>query len=94
MALPQSVDPTTLNLSGKPALSNIAPSSVTSAGASGMVMPRVDMEKNEIPIGAGALLGYALGNLTGVKPTTAGTGTGTGTGAGSGSGHCQDHGTD
>jgi len=86
MALPQSVDPTTLNLSGKPALSTVAPSTITSAGATGMPMPTVAMEKPEIPLGAGALLGYALGNLIGVRPTTTGTGAGAGTGAGTGSG--------
>ena len=63
MALPQSVDPTTLNISGRPAISDIAPTSITSAGASGMVMPEIGMETNEIPVGASALLGYALGNL-------------------------------
>ena len=69
MALPQSIDPTSLNLSGKPAIAT-DPTTTTSAGAIGMPMPRVVMEKNEIPVGAGALLGYALGNLIGVKPTT------------------------
>jgi hypothetical protein len=86
MALPQSIDPTTLNISGKPNIPTVAPLTTTSAGASGMPMPSIVMEKPEIPIGAGALLGYALGNLTGVRPTTTGTGTGTGTGTPSGGG--------
>jgi hypothetical protein len=72
MALPQSVDPTTLNLSGRPALSNVTPTSVTSAGASGMPNPTIAMETNEIPSGVGALLGYALGNLTGNRGAGAG----------------------
>ena len=78
MALPQSVDPTTLNISGKPALSTVAPTTTTSAGATGMPMPTIAMEKNEVPLGAGALLGYALGNLMGNRGTTALTGTPTG----------------
>ena len=86
MALPQSIDPITLNISGKPNIPTVAPLTTTSAGASGMPMPSIVMEKPEIPIGAGALLGYALGNLTGVRPTTTGTGTGTGTGTPSGGG--------
>jgi hypothetical protein len=65
MALPQSVDPTTLNLSGKPALSTVAPSTITSAGATGMPNPTIAMETNEIPSGVGALLGFALGNMMG-----------------------------
>ena len=44
MALPQLVDPTTLNISGRPAISNVAPTSITSAGGSGMVMPTIAME--------------------------------------------------
>jgi hypothetical protein len=39
-----------------------------------MPMPRVAMEKNEVPTGAGALLGYALGNLMGNRGATALTG--------------------
>jgi len=49
MALPQSIDPTSLNLSGKPAIAT-DPTTTTSAGATGMPMPRVAMEKNEINI--------------------------------------------
>lgn len=65
MALPQSVDPTTLNLSGEPALSTVEPTTITSAGATGMPNPTIAMERNEIPSGVGALLGYALGNMMG-----------------------------
>ena len=72
MALPQSIDPTTLNLSGTSALSNVEPTSVTSAGASGMPNPTIAMERNEVPVGAGALLGYALGNLMGNRGAGAG----------------------
>lgn len=73
MALPQTVDPTSLNLSGKPAIAT-APTTTTSVGATGMPMPRVAMEKNEIPLGAGALLGYAFGNLMGNKGSSSLTG--------------------
>lgn len=74
MALPQSIDPTTLNLSGTPALSSVEPTLVTSAGASGMPNPTIAMETNEVPVGAGALLGYALGSLMGNRGARAGTG--------------------
>jgi len=76
MALPQSVDPTSLNISGKPAIAT-APTTTTSVGATGMPMPTIAMEKNEVPLGAGALLGYALGNLMGNRGTAL-TGTPTG----------------
>ena len=74
MALPQSIDPTTLNLSGTPALSSVEPTLVTSAGASGMPNPTIAMETNEVPVGAGALLGYALGSLMGNREARAGIG--------------------
>jgi len=44
MALPQSIDPTTLNISGKPNIPTVAPLTTTSAGASGMPMPSIVME--------------------------------------------------
>jgi len=73
MALPQTIDPASLNLSGTPVIAT-APTTTTSVGATGMPMPRVAMEKNEVPLGAGAILGYALGNLMGNKGTTPVTG--------------------
>ena len=65
MALPQSVDPSTLNLSGKPAIAT-APTTTTSSGASNIQNPRIENVKNEVSplLGGlfGGLLGYAAQN--------------------------------
>jgi hypothetical protein len=62
MALPQTIDPSTLNLSGRPAMATTtAPSTTTSAGSPGYAMPRVEDVKNEVPPALGALFGGMLG---------------------------------
>ena len=77
MALPQTIDPTTLNLSGKPNMPS-APTSVTSAGGTGMTNARVeDVNRPVSPyLGAlfGGLLGYATKENLGLG-TPSGTGT-------------------
>ena len=45
MALPQSVDPSTLNLSGKPAIAT-APTTTTSSGASNIQNPSAGPHRN------------------------------------------------
>lgn len=80
MALPQTVDPSTLNLSGKPALSTATAPTITSPGSAGMLNPTIAQEKTSVPPAAGALLGYVLGNYMDRTSGTAGTSTGTGVG--------------
>ena len=64
MALPQTIDPASLNLSGTPAIAT-EPTTTTSVGGTGMPMPRIAMEKNTVNplLGSlfGGLLGYAYG---------------------------------
>lgn len=60
MALPQSIDPTSLNLSGKPAIAT-APTTATSAVDLGMPNPTIGMEKNTVSPLLGSLFGGLLG---------------------------------
>jgi hypothetical protein len=78
MALPQSIDPTTLNLSGKPALLDVAPTSVTSAGGTGMPNARVENVNRPVNPYLGALFGGLLGYAT-KENLGLGTPSGTGT---------------
>ena len=65
MALPQTIDQSTLNLSGKPSIAT-APTTTTSSGASNIQNPRIENVKNEVSplLGGlfGGLLGYAAQN--------------------------------
>lgn len=63
MALPQSIDPTTLNLSGKPNMPSM-PTSVTSAGGTGMPNARVENVNRPVNPLLGALFGGLLGYAT------------------------------
>ena len=60
MALPQSVDPTTLNLTGKPAIAT-GPTTITSEATTGMPNPTIAQEKSNVSPLLGALFGAALG---------------------------------
>jgi hypothetical protein len=60
MALPQTIDQSTLNLSGKPAIAT-APTTTTSVGATGMPNPTIAQEKSNVSPLLGALVGGALG---------------------------------
>ena len=60
MALPQSVDPTTLNLTGKPAIAT-GPTTITSEATTGMPNPTVAQEKSNVSPLLGALFGAGLG---------------------------------
>lgn len=75
MALSQyQVDPSTLNLSGKPAISAAPATPITSPGSAGMPGPVSVKESTSIPTGAGAALGALAGALLGSKSsTTSGT---------------------
>ena len=83
MALPQSIDPSSLNLSGRPAIAT-APTTTTSAVDLGMPNPTIGMEKNTVSplLGSlfGGLLGYAYGEknagATAVNKPTGGAPTG------------------
>ena len=93
MALPQSVDPTTLNLSGKPAISNVAPTQITSEGATGMPNPVVEDVNRPVNPFLGALFGGLLGYATqqnlglgGTRPIGGGGGLPIGGGGGAGGG--------
>ena len=83
MALPQTVDPSTLNLSGKPAIAT-APTTTTSSGASNIQNPKIENVKNEVSplLGGlfGGLLGYAAQNRGATTTGTGQTNTQTGTG--------------
>ena len=79
MALPQTVDPTTLNLSGKPAMAT-APTTTTSSGASNIVNPTIAQEKSNVSPLLGALFGAGLG----YKYSMANQGAGGAGGAGAG----------
>ena len=65
MALPQTIDQSTLNLTGKPAMAT-PPTTITSAGGTGMAAPKIENVKNEVSplLGGlfGGLLGYAAQN--------------------------------
>lgn len=85
MALPQSVDPTTLNLSGKPAMAT-APTTTTSEASTGMPNPTIVQEKSNVSPLLGALFGGALGmKYANSQAGKAGTGTGATNTSGSGS---------
>ena len=94
MALPQSIDPITLNISGKPAISTVAPTQITSAGGVGMPDPTVENVNRPVNPLLGALFGGLLGYATGQNLGLGGSGltpinrpqTGTGSGGGSGGG--------
>jgi hypothetical protein len=74
MALSQyQVDPSTLNLSGKPAISTAPATPITSPGSTGMPGPVSVKESTSIPTGAGAALGALAGALLGSKSSTTGT---------------------
>ena len=80
MALPQSIDPSSLNLSGRPAIAT-DPTTITSAVDLGMPNPTIGMEKNTVSplLGSlfGGLLGYGYGQknagTTAVNKPTGGT---------------------
>ena len=76
MALTQSIDPSTLNLTGKPALSQVTPTPITSVGHTGMANPSIVEEKSQVSPAAGALLGgllgLALNKMSGTTPTKIG----------------------
>jgi hypothetical protein len=61
MALPQTVDPSTLNLSGKPTIATAPATTVTAPGGTLMQNPRIVDEKNEVSPLLGALFGGILG---------------------------------
>jgi len=85
MALPQSVDPTTLNLSGKPTMAT-APTTTTSEASTGMPNPTIVQEKSNVSPLLGALFGGALGmKYANSQAGKAGTGTGATNTSGSGS---------
>jgi hypothetical protein len=84
MALPQTVDPTTLNLSGKPTMAT-APTAITSEASLGMPNPTIAQEKSNVSPLLGALFGGALG-MKYAASQTGKTGTGTGGSGTSGSG--------
>jgi len=97
MALPQSIDPITLNISGRPEISTVTPTQITSVGATGMPNPTIENVNRSVNplLGAlfGGLLGYATRENLGLpgsttRPTTSGGGTqgGGGLGGGGGSG--------
>ena len=73
MALPQTVDPSTLNLSGKPAIAT-APTTTTSAGGVGMPNPTIGMEKNTVSPLLGSLFGGLLGAIIDCSVILWGTG--------------------
>ena len=83
MALPQSIDPSSLNLSGRPAIAT-DPTTITSAVDLGMPNPTIGMEKNTVSplLGSlfGGLLGYGYGQknagTTAVNKPTGGAPTG------------------
>lgn len=83
MALPQTIDPTTLNISGKPAMATTTTPTTTSAGSLGMASPRVEDVKNEVSPALGALFGGMLGYAAQNRGSGAGAGAG---GAGVGAG--------
>ena len=85
MALPQTVDPTTLNLSGMPAMAT-APTTTTSTSSAVVPNPTIAQEKSNVSPLLGALFGGALGMKYAAsqagKTGTATSGTGTsGTGS-------------
>jgi uncharacterized membrane protein YgcG len=95
MALPQTIDPASLNLSGKPNISTAAPTQITSVGATGR--PNATIENVNRPVnpmlGAlfGGLLGYATRENLGLpgsttRPNTTPSGGGTSGGGGAPSG--------
>jgi hypothetical protein len=61
MALPQTVDPTTLNISGKPQLSTVAPTAIISPGGTGMAAPRIEDVPHTVSPALGGLFGGLLG---------------------------------
>ena len=60
MALPQSIDPSSLNLSGRPAIAT-DPTTTTSAVDLCMPNPTIGMEKNTVSPLLGSLFGGLLG---------------------------------
>ena len=86
MALPQTVDPTSLNLSGKPAIATAPTTTVTTPASPGMPAPRVEDVPHEVSPLLGGLFSGLLAYASANRGNKAGTGTGTGTGAGTGTG--------
>jgi len=76
MALSQyQVDPSTLNLSGKPGLSQGPATNITSPGSPGMPGPVMVKESASISPGAGAALGALAGLFLGNRTSSTGTST-------------------
>jgi hypothetical protein len=85
MALPQTVDPTSLNLSGKPAIATAPATTTTTPASVGMPGPRIEDVSHEVNPLLGGLFSGLLAYASSNKGNKTGTGTGTGTGAGTGS---------
>jgi hydrogenase/urease accessory protein HupE len=73
MALPQTIDPASLNLSGIPAIAT-EPTTTTSVGATGMPNARVENVNRPVNPALGALFGGLLGYATGQNLGSGATG--------------------